>query len=142
MIPERLRTMSDEEYREVLVQRMEEIDQNKRAIQAQIHSASNRAKESRTHIDQHWLRRAKDAMRHMTSEREEMRCLLGDLNARIKEERRKRNGLPAHNLAAEFMLVAQEHLPEEVFDAIRDQAAWRLANAQKGDHGAMRRRHC
>ena len=119
------RGISEEEYREELVQHIDEIDATKRDIKAQIHHRANQAKCQGRGISQVWLRRAKDKIDHLTRERADVRTELGDVNERIKERRRAHHGQADQTLAQEFMKAAKQELEPEVFEQILDKAALR-----------------
>jgi hypothetical protein len=123
--------LNDEELREFLIQRMNEVDEIKREIRLQIHSASNRAKASKAVIDQKWLRNAKGKIRHLTNERNDIRLELSKVNNRIKESNRKRNGNRIESMATAFMRTAKEMLDPEMYLRIYDIAAEELVNIGK-----------
>ena len=112
------RDLSDEDYREELVQAIDTIDAVKRDIKAQIHHRANQSKQGGYGIDQVWLRRAKDKIDHLTRERAEIRTELGDINARIKERRRAHHGQAGDSLAQAFLKVAKSKLEPELFDEL------------------------
>ena len=115
--------LSDEQYREELIRRIDEIDATKRDIKSQIHQRANQAKQRGRGINQAWLRRAKDKIDHLTRERADIRTELGDVNERIKELRRAHHGQAGETLAQEFMKAAKQELDPETFEAILDKAA-------------------
>jgi len=119
------RELSDEEYRQELIDEIDEIDATKRDIKSQIHHRANRAKQQGRGINQAWLRRAKDKIDHLTRERAEIRTELGDVNERIKELRRAHHGQAGETLAQEFMKTAKQELAPETFETILEKAALR-----------------
>ena len=132
-LPVQSQDQSDEDYRQVLIGKIDEIDETKRDIKAQIHSNAIRAKAERVSVDQVWLRRAKDKIDHLTREREEVRKALHTVNERIKDKRRSENQQkPGGNIHKVFVQIAKERLPPELYDSIMDEAAERLLN-RKGD---------
>ena len=71
----------------MLIQRIEQIDQLKREIKTQVHEANVRAHEEGRPRDRAWQVRAQDKDKHLTREREEIRKVLGEVNARRKQGR-------------------------------------------------------
>ena len=132
-LPVQAQNQPDEDYREALIDKIDEIDETKRDIKGQIHSNAIRAKAERVSVDQVWLRRAKDKIDHLTREREEVRKALHTVNERIKDRRRGENqrkqGGDIHGV---FVQVAKERLPLELYDSIMDEAAERLRD-RSGD---------
>lgn len=125
------KNMPDEERREMLIERIDEIDAAKRDIKSQIHHAALKSKEGGWGIDQRWLRRAKDRRDYFTEERAEVRNELHTVNERIKDKRRALQGQAGQantSLAQEFMKAAQRYLDAEVFDEILDEASLKVAN--------------
>ena len=132
-LPVQSQDQSDEDYRQVLIDKIDEIDETKRDIKAQIHSNAIRAKAERVSVDQVWLRRAKDKIDHLTREREEVRKELHTVNERIKDKRRSENQQKqGGNIHKVFVHIAKKRLPPELYDSIMDEAAERLLN-RKGD---------
>ena len=136
-IPGRQPAQSDEEYRQVLIAAIAEIDKTKRDIKGQIHSAAITAKANRCSIDQIWLRRAKDKIDHLTREREEVRKALHTVKECISKSHRDARNRPALNSAAKrnvpaiaqsFMEVAEERLPPGLYDSLLDEAAERIVH--------------
>lgn len=117
--------LSDNDLREWLIARMNELDVAKRHITEQL---------SRYHEDTWiprergrdfyaWVRRAKAKQSHLKEERERLRGKLGEVNARIKEDRRKKNGkVPKINLAQCFMVAAEDLLDPETYREIENKA--------------------
>jgi hypothetical protein len=117
---------SDEDYRQVLIDKIAGIDKTKRDIKAQIHSNAIRAKAEKVSVDQVWLRRAKDKMDHLTREREEIRKALHTVNEGIKDKRRAEHRPGGRRVAEAFLGVAKERLPPALYDEIMDEAAGRI----------------
>ena len=130
-LPVQSQDQSDEDYRQVLIDKIDEIDETKRDIKAQIHSNAIRAKAERVSVDQVWLRRAKDKIDHLTREREEVRKALHTVNERIKDRRRGENQQKqGGNIHKVFVQIAKERLPPELYDSIMDEAVERLDSAR------------
>jgi hypothetical protein len=121
---------SDDDYRLVLIDQMDEIDKTKREIKGQIHSRNIAARQSRTGVDQAWIRKAKDKIDHLTRERAEIRNDLHTVNERMKGKRKARNGQGTGTMAEEFLKAARRQLDPEVFDSILDDASLKVANKQ------------
>ena len=141
VVPVQPTSQPDEDYREVLIDRIDGIDRTKRDIKGQIHSAAITAKAQQCSVDQVWLRRAKDKMDHLTREREEIRKALHAVNERIKEQRRADNSQRKRRLTIgeAFMQVAREQLPPERYEAVLVEASERVRgeeeSAQEGGEG-------
>ncbi|MBP7830356.1 MAG: hypothetical protein KA248_10605 [Kiritimatiellae bacterium] len=112
-IPEGL---PDEDLRELLIQRINEIDQIKREIKTQVHEANVRAHEEGRPRDRAWQVRAQDKDKHLTREREEIRKVLGEVNARLKQGRLE------IAVAKAFVAVAKSALLRDDFDRLMDKA--------------------
>ena len=112
-IPEGL---PDEDLRELLIQRINEIDQTKREIKTQVHEANVRAHEDGRPRDCAWQVRAQDKDKHLTREREEIRKVLGEVNARLKQGRLE------IAIAKAFVAVARRELSSEVFGRVMERA--------------------
>ena len=112
-IPEGL---PDEDLRELLIQRINEIDQTKREIKTQVHEANVRAHEEGRPRDRAWQVRAQDKDKHLTREREEIRKVLGEVNARLKQGRLE------IAVAKAFVAAARKELSPEVFERIMEMA--------------------
>ena len=112
-IPEGL---PDEDLREMLVKRINDIDQIKREIKVQVHEANVRAHEEGRPRDRAWQVRAQDKDQHLTREREEIRKVLGEVNARLKRGRLE------IAVAKAFVAVARKELSPEVFERIMEMA--------------------
>ena len=127
VVPEQHPNLSDEDYRYRLIDLIDEIDETKRDIKAQIHSRNIAAKEERTGVNQVWLRKAKDKIDHLTRERAEVRNALHVVNERIKEQRRAEHSpkrkCPEMTIGDTFMQVAKDKLDPEVYDAILNEAS-------------------
>lgn len=123
--------LPDTELREWLIARIEEIDQAKRDIKAQIAHATQTARDQHVPVDLGWLRRAKDKSRHLTNEREAVRTVLGDVNARIKQQNRQRHLQVDVTVAEEFVRVAKAQLSPDQYDAILDEATLRMVNKRE-----------
>ncbi|HRZ13062.1 MAG TPA: hypothetical protein P5567_11485 [Kiritimatiellia bacterium] len=113
-IPEGL---PDEDLRELLIQRINEIDQTKREIKTQVHEANVRAHEEGLPRDRAWQVRAQDKDKHLTREREEVRRVLGEVNARLKQ------GRLDIAIAKAFVAVARKELPQEAFEGLMGMAS-------------------
>ncbi|MBP7830719.1 MAG: hypothetical protein KA248_12465 [Kiritimatiellae bacterium] len=112
-IPEGL---PDEDLRELLIQRINEIDQIKREIKTQVHEANVRAHEEGRPRDRAWQVRAQDKDKHLTREREAIRKVLGEVNARLKQGRLE------IAVAKAFVAVARKELSPEVFGRVMERA--------------------
>ena len=112
-IPEGL---PDEDLRELLIQRINEIDQTKREIKTQVHEANVRAHEDGRPRDCAWQVRAQDKDKHLTREREEIRKVLGEVNARLKQGRLE------IAIAKAFVAVTKAELPRAEFERIMEMA--------------------
>lgn len=122
--------MNDEEYRQILIDRIEKIDETKREIRALIHQTGIEARERGEFMDQRWLRRAKDKINNLTHERDDLRKVLHEVNDRIKQKRRATHGQPGLELAQEFVRVAKYHLPEDQFEKLLHESSVRLAEKE------------
>lgn len=113
--------LPDEDLRELLVKRINDIDQIKREIKVQVHEANVRAHEEGRPRDRAWQVRAQDKDKHLTREREEIRKVLGEVNARLKQGRLE------IAVAKAFVAVARKELSPEVFGRVME-----LAKAKAG----------
>jgi len=80
--------LPDSDLRPLLIQRINEIDHTKREIKTQVHEANVRAHEEGRPRHRAWQVRAQDKDKHLTREREEIRKVLGEVNALLKWRRR------------------------------------------------------
>jgi len=122
VVPRQGHDQTDEEYRQLLIDRIAWIDKTKRDIKAQIHQTALTAREQKASIDQGWLRRSKDKMDHLTREREEIRKALHTVNETVKQARRERSGHGPETVAQAFMRIAKLKLLPDVYDEIRADA--------------------
>lgn len=120
-IPEHLH---DFELREWLKNKISELDETKRTIRDQIRQFSNERASRKTREDFAWLRKAKAKISFLIAQREELRGVLGDVNVRLKEAKRKLNSnkRPNIKLAQAFMMVAQEKLNEDLYSSLESEA--------------------
>ena len=116
--------LSHQEEREWYLARIEEIDSAKRHIRDQLSRFSHESEGQKTREDFIWIRRAKAAASHYTSERERLRKKVVDLNAIIRERRRIENSgkRPPLNLAQCFMMLTEDMLPNEDYVRIEIRA--------------------
>ena len=108
--------LPDADLRELLVKRIEQIDQIKREIKVQVHEANVRAHEEGRPRDRAWQVRAQDKDKHLTREREDIRMILGKVNARLKQGRLE------IAIAKAFVAVARMELSPEVFGRFIEKA--------------------
>lgn len=116
------RGLSDTQLRDWLIQEIANIDIERRNLKAQIGTLSRTRKPGANRDEE--LREAAEELLAKFQTREDLRILLGDVNARIKATNRRLNNARKRevNLATAFMNVAEEMLDPDVFAEIEQQA--------------------
>ena len=114
------RELAPEEKRQWLIDRMNELDETKRSIRAQIREMSNDYDGKKDREFFVWLRRAKSKISHLIAEREECRQMLGAIKGQTTRRNRVVNEARRHGpgFAECFYAAAQEKLPQEVLTEI------------------------
>src|SRR5450756_2599879 len=72
LLPIHSQDLSEEEYRQVLLKRIDEIDKAKRDLKAQVKSKAVQAQEEHVIIDQDWLRGMKETIERLNVDREQV----------------------------------------------------------------------
>lgn len=114
------RNISDNELREWLIDKMAEIDAVKRSVTEQMSRHHTKVKpKDREGNFYTWIKRVKSFKSHLTEERERLRSILGEVNAKIKENRILKNKrLAQPNFAQFFMIAAEDLLDDEMYRQI------------------------
>ena len=128
--------LADHERREWLVQRMDEIDAGCRELVAQRQTELRKAPSARRTDLVDWERRLLVTVNALKGERGEVRTLLSETNARIKDARRKLHGasLKDHSVATAFHFIACQHLNEETLADWEAQALAMVERASEKNH--------
>lgn len=116
------RHLSDHELREWLIQEIANIDLERRSLKQEIGEMARKPGPLKLKVKKHQELEAESAL--LFQKREDLRILLGDVNARIKTTNRRINNVPKRDikLAMAFMTVAEELLDPERFAQIEQQA--------------------
>jgi hypothetical protein len=114
------RDLAPEEKRQWLIHYMNELDETKRSIRAQIREKSNNYHGKKDREFFAWLRRAKSKVSHLIAEREECRQMLGAIKGQTIRRNRVVNEARRHGptFAECFYASAQEILPQEMLSEI------------------------
>ncbi|MBI2381392.1 MAG: hypothetical protein HYV16_11625 [Gammaproteobacteria bacterium] len=131
--------LNDNELREWLIQEIANVDDERRTIKADIANLSRtklRTK-SRDNADRDaQLKHLGELLLARFQDREDLRILLGDVNARIRATNRRLNSAKKRdlNLAAAFMNVAEEMLDPDLFATIELEALKILRTNEDATH--------
>ncbi|MBF0451388.1 MAG: hypothetical protein HQK75_11850 [Candidatus Magnetomorum sp.] len=119
--------LNDENLWKAMIQRIDEIDTIRRSIRDQIKLSRVNEQTQNIPIDPQWLCQTQQKSATLARERIALHEEMKTIRTRIKRARRERNGRPVESLAIEFMLIAQQKLPINIFNDIRNEAAVNIA---------------